>query len=285
MPNKTVAIVVPVYKKEMNADEQIAFHHLRTHLRGHDTFLMTPDDLGITFDGLPVKTFPRKWFLGTHTYSELLVSSEFYQAFADYEYILLYQLDCAVFSDDLLAWCSKGFDYIGAPWTRREGGQIAFREVGNGGLSLRNVHSALRVLQIYHQPLRKLTRRLQFVLNLIRQVWKRLTGGIRSVIKTGPASLAQRGFNEARKAVRVAKPEYHNEDIFWSFEAPQLDPSFTIPSAEVAVAFSFEQEPRFCFEKNGRKLPFGCHNWAGFDRGFWEEYLERPSQAYTAEKI
>jgi hypothetical protein len=31
--------------------------------------------------------------------------------------------------------------------------------------------------------------------------------------------------------------------------------------------------PRLCFELNGRKLPFGCHAWQRYDRGFWEPYL------------
>ncbi len=282
--SKKVAIVVPVYKTTMSPDEQISFHHLRTHLRGHDTFLMTPDDIGVTFDGLPVKAFPRKWFLGTHTYSELLVSPQFYEAFSDYEFILIYQLDCLAFSDSLLVWCQKGIDYVGAPWIRHEGEHLEFGAVGNGGLSLRNVQSALRILKKYHQPHRKLLRRLQFALNLIRRMGKRLIKGVRSVMKTGTASLSQRGIKEARKAIRESRPEWFNEDIFWSFEAPVLDPSFHIPPPEEAVAFSFEQEPRFCFERNGNKLPFGCHNWAGFDRGFWEQHIEKPREPYLAQQ-
>lgn len=67
------------------------------------------------------------------------------------------------------------------------------------------------------------------------------------------------------------------EDKFWSLEAPRLDPSFQIPPPEVAVAFSFETEPRFCFEANGHRLPFGCHRWMTHDPDFWRPFLRPPA--------
>ena len=89
------------------------------------------------------------FFADISGYTKLLLAKQFYQAFADYEYILIYQPDCLVFSDDLEYWCAKGWDYVGAPWFRDHendptGGLWA---VGNGGLSLRNVSSALAVLR------------------------------------------------------------------------------------------------------------------------------------------
>src|ERR1044071_9510110 len=93
------------------------------------------------------------------------MSEPFYRAFEEYDYILIYQLDCLVFSNALEAWCHKGYDYIGAPWFERwhqlrsersaypdeivEG----FGAVGNGGFSLRNVRAALDVLASPKPPL------------------------------------------------------------------------------------------------------------------------------------
>jgi hypothetical protein len=62
-----------------------------------------------------------------------------------------------------------------------------------------------------------------------------------------------------------------NEDLFWALEAPKFDPTFKVASAVEALPFAFEMAPRWCFEQNRGKLPFGCHAWARYDRAFWEE--------------
>jgi hypothetical protein len=46
------------------------------------------------------------------------LSEEFYQAFTDFEFMLIYQLDAFVFRDELADWCRSGYEYIGAPWLR-----------------------------------------------------------------------------------------------------------------------------------------------------------------------
>ena len=73
---------------------------------------------------------------------------------------------------------------------------------------------------------------------------------------------------------------YH-EDVFWSFEAPKFDANFKVATAEEALPFAFEVAPRWCFEKNGRRLPFGCHAWPKYDREFWMEILNK-SEAFGA---
>jgi len=50
-----------------------------------------------------------------------------------------------------------------------------------------------------------------------------------------------------------------------------------VKTAEIAVSFSFEVGPRYCFEKNNKMLPFSCHAWAKYDRKFWEPYLLKES--------
>jgi hypothetical protein len=51
------------------------------------------------------------------------------------------------------------------------------------------------------------------------------------------------------------------------------DPTFTIATVDEALDFAFEVNPRLCFERNHRRLPFGCHGWAKYDRTFWEPFL------------
>lgn len=47
-----------------------------------------------------------------------MLSAEFYDRFAAYEYVLIYQLDAFVFADRLAEFCQMGYDYIGAPVRR-----------------------------------------------------------------------------------------------------------------------------------------------------------------------
>jgi hypothetical protein len=63
------------------------------------------------------------------------------------------------------------------------------------------------------------------------------------------------------------------EDKFWSYDATRLSPSFSVAPAEAALDFAFETEPRFCFERTGGRLRFGCHKWTLHDRDFWGPYL------------
>ena len=64
-----------------------------------------------------------------------------------------------------------------------------------------------------------------------------------------------------------------NEDRFWSDQARLIYPDFKVCSVESGLQFGFDEEPAYCFEQNGRKLPFGCHGWYKYDRQFWEPYL------------
>ena len=49
------------------------------------------------------------------SYSDYVLSSEFYDTFKAYDYMLLYQLDAFVFEDRLMEFWELKYDYIGAP--------------------------------------------------------------------------------------------------------------------------------------------------------------------------
>ncbi len=86
---------------------------------------------------------------------------------------------------------------------------------------------------------------------------------------------AVRVIHDARRGVDWYTSHYTlNEDKFWSFRARLFDPSFRIAPVEKALEFSFECFPRYCYELNGRRLPFGCHAWAKHDRAFWEQFID-----------
>jgi len=270
---RKVAVVVPMYKSQLAADEEISYRQLMHFLGGFDKYIVSPESLNIALDGFEVKRFRDEFFHSTATYSALLLSLEFYQAFAAYEYILVYQLDCLVFSDQLLEWCSMDFDYVGAPWFRSDGADfVSEAAVGNGGFSLRKVESFLRVidspgfateLNKYRDAFcaaRPWYTRLFCVPHQLRRRLDLFLGKRRDILsETG----------------QVPAGERLNEDCFWSFKAADYCPDFKIAPVRDGLRFSFEMAPRRCFERNGGQLPFGCHAWNKYDREFWEPFLLR----------
>lgn len=150
---KKVCIVVPVYKQSLNMFEKISLCQLLRLLGNYPVCLIQPYTIKIEYEELSgckysVCKFDERYFKNTASYSELMLSSFFYEIFLDFEYILIYQLDCFVFSDRLREFCDMGYDYIGAPqyhaWTKNV-------VVGNGGFSLRKVDSSLNVTKRYKE--------------------------------------------------------------------------------------------------------------------------------------
>ena len=265
--SKPVAIVVPVHKPKFTPDEEISLRHLTHFLGANDKFLVVPQSLDINLQGFQVRRFADEFFFDTATYSALLLSSNFYRTFAEYRYILIYQLDALVFSDQLLSWCETGLDYIGAPWLAGVGLDfIETTTVGNGGFSLRRTESFLKITESpgFDKELAK----YRDVFDAAKPVYKR--------ILNVPRKLARwvLGRNKRLRASGSADPaDMLNEDLFWSFRAKKYFPEFRIGSVSEALRFSFEVAPRQCYELNSRQLPFGCHAWTKYDREFWEPFL------------
>lgn len=143
-----IAIVIPVYR-ELKDFEKISLQQCLRVLGEYPMVLLAPESMDVTHYlalwPFAVERFDDASFQGTSSYSKLLLSQRFYQRFQSYTYILIHQLDVFVFSDRLKNFCSKGYDYIGAP-VPRWGWQEVRNRVGNGGCSLRKVSSCLRVL-------------------------------------------------------------------------------------------------------------------------------------------
>jgi hypothetical protein len=243
-----VVIVVPIYQANLTPDEEISLLHLQHALGSYDKYFVAPELLEIKCRGIGVKRFDDRFFADTASYSKLLLSRMFYEAFAEYKYILVYQLDCLVFSDQLSRWCGAGFDYIGAPWLKNHTDPSqGFSRVGNGGLSLRRVESFLAVFDSE----RRVTWR-----HALRPAWlPDLDGSPRLYQYRKRAQVLQ----EARKGSSHYMDNYTlNEDRFWSDRATLFFPQFRVAPVDVALQFSFEYAPRYCYEQNGCRLPFGC---------------------------
>lgn len=151
---KQVAILVPVYKERLSKLEQISLNQLIRVLGEYPIFFVGPQglkvDYGKSTEDIPLVGFQQAYFSSVAGYSRLLLNPAFYRAFEEYEYVLIYQLDAFVFTDRLEEFCSLGYDYWGAPVHGRGCNyfwQALGLRVGNGGLSLRKVSSAIRALE------------------------------------------------------------------------------------------------------------------------------------------
>jgi len=253
--SELVAVVIPVYKTKMNDDEKVAFLQGMEVLKNYPIILVAPYNLCLdayTSDSpnLQILRFEPYYFDGIAGYNKLTTDYKFYSSFIHYKYILIYQLDCYVFKDELAYWCKQGFDYIGAPWMgkysqvdlynqqkqrltgndnfikRQIRKRLAtkFDDVGNGGLSLRKVKKFLLILKVFEYSIKK---------------W----------------------------------PSY--EDLFYSTVVPNLDITFKLPDKITAMHFAIETEPESCYKMLGENLPFGCHAWKKYSPEFWQKFINK----------
>lgn len=265
-----VAVVVPMHnRKEITADEEISFRHLIRFLDRYDKYLVLPESLDLRIPGFLQRHFSDRFFGSITAHIRLMLSRGFYEAFREYEYILVYHTDALVFSDQLMQWCESGLDYVGPPWLNcPDTPWVKTPKVGNGGFSLRKVSSFLKIFdsrryavdpEEYWRKTYASVPTLERYMNLHKRYLKRL-----------------RFFNGVRREMADwPKVSWRNEDHFWSDRGTHYFPEFKVADFDTGLRFGFEAAPRLCFELNGRKLPFGCHAWPKYDRAFWEPYLLR----------
>jgi hypothetical protein len=271
--SKLVAIVVPLStRSELTLDEEISMRHLRRHFGKYDKYLIAPTGLAVDFEGFQVARFPRKYFGSAVAHNRLTYAPFFYRAFQDYEFIFFYHLDSLVFSDQLEQWCQTDLDYIGAPWIQCDDTPWVTRpRVGNGGFTLVRVQAALKVLAKRYQrePNRYWLDLVERNQNALAPIGNVLTG----LNRRFPQLKILQKLSEHWQRMQKPREYQPNNDMFWADQARDYFPGFKIASVEEGLRFAFEAAPRRCFELNERKLPFGCHAWAKFDRAFWEPFL------------
>lgn len=141
-----VAVVVPIYRNPTLL-EQASLACLRRVLGHYPIYFACPKSLSIPWRWATFKKFSNEFFTSARTYAALMVSPAFYQAFDGFDYILIYQLDCMVFRDELAFWCDKKYDYVAPPFLHQYPGRWPASDcVGFGGFSLRKVKACLEPL-------------------------------------------------------------------------------------------------------------------------------------------
>ncbi|WP_026766467.1 DUF5672 family protein [Selenomonas ruminantium] len=151
-PDQEVIICIPVYKKELSPFEKASLKQLNHVLGKYPRVFVAPASLEFDYQeyaaGVGIERFPDYFFNNVTSYSALMLNVEFYQRFTQYKYLLIYQTDAFVFSDRLKEFCAMDYDYIGAPVSRFNPVWHAIdAQTGNGGLSLRKIASAIRMLR------------------------------------------------------------------------------------------------------------------------------------------
>lgn len=229
------AIVIPVYKEQLSELEEISLNQCYRILDSHNIIFAAPEGFYAEWiNNHEIRYFEKKNFVNERAYNNLMLDEIFYESFNDFEYILIYQLDAFVFEDRIKYFCDMGYDYIGAPWID---GQFYFVNPSNSVWHVGNGGLSLRKVNSCYRLLKKQKIRKDLFLS------------------------------DSEKVLRYIK----NEDLF--FSSMQVF-GFKVAPLDVALRFSFEEQPEKCYELNCRELPFGTHAWGKFNIDFWKPYIE-----------
>ena len=268
-------VVIPLYKARPYLFEEIALRQCaRVLAPNHPVCFAAPEGLDLeAYDNIfteegakkpEKKHFSTHFFESLSGYNQLMLNTLFYEAFCEYDYILIHQTDAFVFSDTLDRFCALGYDYIGAPWFRRFFGRTcgdAFSGAGNGGFSLRKVSACLDVLNYKGRFL----------------PWRELLGTNNSpLIKWKHLPREQRKALKCEASVNFFTAiNSRTEDYFWALDVPAAKLPFKVAPPEAAMRFAFEQKPSLLLKRAG-ELPFGCHAWQRYEfNEFWKPIIER----------
>lgn len=255
---KAACIVIPCYRMPLTGFEIASLTRCIAMLGKYPIFVIKPESLRLipplNDPAIRTESFPDECFNNIAGYNRLMLSDALYARFRDYEYMLVHQLDAFVFSDQLLDWCSRGYDYVGAPWLpkapptglhkiytslRRATFRLIDKKnhdrtgihpaqynycVGNGGFSLRRV-SKMR------DTLKSLPQRVQRYRELTHYTC--------------------------------------GEDIFFCVEANRYRTNVRTPELLESLKFAWESNPALAASLCNGDLPFGCHGWDKLHRAEW----------------
>jgi len=266
-------VVIPVYKTDLDQFELISLKACCIVLGAkHDICLVThaslclaaytkiAEECGIQ---LKMEFFEPAYFKNIHGYNKLLLSSGFYTHFSEYDYMLVCQLDSYVFRDELDDWCSKGYDYIGAPLFPHspcKDENLIGVMVGNGGFSLRRIDAFIRILN------RKLSFGELFKLKIKRNNYV--------IFRKKFLYLLMLFLHKRCNTIRDLLTYFVMEDRFFSCTLKDTPLKLKTPNPQLAMYFAFDLQPCFLYEQT-EQLPFGCHAWMkGRNLDFYNRFIK-----------
>ena len=260
-------VVIPVYKKVISETEIISLKRCFEVLGKHDIVLVAPQTLDLSFyfslinTELKIERFKDHYFQNIAGYNSLQLSVEFYERFLNYDYMLIYQLDCYVFRDELDYWCKQSYDYIGAPW------------LSSYFFSWLHLQSKTYKFKLFIKRLinNYLLKRRRLIINHFLLTYHVGNGGFSlrnikkfvAVLKTTEPNVIDKYKNSD------CSNTIFNEDVFWSFEAKGIRK----PGYKKAAKFSLEESVDVGIGFNKGALPFGCHAWVK-NYHYWENIIK-----------
>lgn len=279
-------VVIPVYKKSPSEEELKSLRQCIRILGRHDLCLIGPESLDLTRyerifheerAHLPLPStagcgqtgklyltehFDDSFFAGQRGYNRLMLTRQFYERFAQWDYMLIYQLDAYVFSDQLDEWCRKGYDYVGAPFLKLDK-EVDPLNSGNGGFSLRRIPAFIHVFSSKGRVLHA------------KGLWRfyRYRGPLHRLPLT---LLGIFGYRNRLKD--FLSGERVNEDLFYAMLGDSAL-KWRVATTPEAMFFAFEGRPSFLFSRT-RQLPFGCHAYMENEyETFYKPYIEGKEEA------
>lgn len=169
MISNECVIIIPIYKEIPNEDDAISINNTYKQFNDKfDIFFICSNKLNINaYKKFKIKfiEFDECYFMNVNTYSQLCMSTIFYEKFLNYEYMLIAQPDAYIFENTLSYWCQyckQNNIYMIGGLTKKGGEiekynneiincinkQLKIKDLSNcvneyicvnGGLSLRNI--------------------------------------------------------------------------------------------------------------------------------------------------
>ncbi len=254
-----VIIVIPIYTTQLSKEEHASLQQCFEVLSDYPKCFVVPQSLSIDslikhYPAEQIISFPDCYFQGIAGYNRLMMSPLFYEAFTDWEYILIYQTDAWVFTDRLTEWCNRDYDYIAAPWIPKP-----------------------KYNQLYYRLFNKIKRYFNRLTGAsdYSQLYYRVGNGGLSLRHTQHfAQIAHSMSTEIDRYLSHPGTDFYNEDVFWSIEVNRKKNQLRIPNWKEAIQFSFDKNPHTCFLLNNNQLPFGCHGWSKPKMlPFWRKHI------------
>lgn len=241
---KKLIVAIPVYKSEMTDSELFSLQTVCRILSNRIIALVYPDGLNIDVyttimdeNGIQyeVKPFNKSYFSSIGSYNKLMLSEQFYQTFSNHDYLLIYQLDCLIFRDDLDFWMAKNYDYMGAPWFNNK--------------PIENVIFAIHKKETFTLNIRKT------IISFLGQNQQSIGNGGFSLRKIETMVKCAKKWHQTINSWGI------NEDCFWGIFLPLYQYPYSVPDIETALRFSVEALP----ENSDVLTPTGCHAWEKFN--------------------
>jgi hypothetical protein len=261
----SLCVILIIAHKELLSDtEKASLKQCYSVLGRHTIRLICPKGLNVNeylkiAPNAQFEFIDPKWQANYIMFNRLKVVPFLYKKFSNYKFVLFYELDAWVFRDELMYWCDKDYDYIGAPWLdgwNKAKPNAEMIGIGNGGFSLRKIKSHLKALHRFSYIKKPIDLYKEFSSNR----------SIRSFITL------LKNLTFRNNTFILFNDYYLHEDVFWGIIVARNFKWYKLPSTNEALKFSIETAPsRFISEAD--KLPFGCHAWHKNEPNFWQKYI------------